>query len=64
MPVDQPDPPAEGPMTPRWDITVAKPVAECNVMFVPGHKYRVSQRVYDEIKNDCATAAVVAEGEP
>ena len=58
------DPPAPGPMTPRWDITVKGPVAECNVLFVPGHSYRVTQRVYDEIKDSCATAAIVPDSEP
>jgi hypothetical protein len=55
----QPEPPDV-----YWEITVAGPVPSTtyNVIFLPGHTYRVRQRVYDEIQAQCATAQQVPDG--
>jgi hypothetical protein len=44
-----------------WEITVVAPFPALNVLFLPGHTYRVRQSVYDTIKGQCATATIVPE---
>jgi hypothetical protein len=43
-----------------FDITVSKPFTAVNVIFLPGHTYRVRQTVLDGIKADSASAACIA----
>jgi hypothetical protein len=48
----------------RWDVTVGAPFVSHNIAFLPGRRYRVRQRVYDDIKANCLTAARVPDHVP
>jgi hypothetical protein len=52
-----PPPPADPDI--YWQITVAAPFEALNVVFLPGHMYRVRQIVYNQIQAQCDTAVIV-----
>jgi hypothetical protein len=53
-----------------WQITVKAPFADSNVVFLPGHMYRVRQVVYDALRADAAcgpcidTATLLPDTQP